>query len=141
MSGVEALARVLALVNYRGNHRLAEADVDSWCPLADALVADPGPLLEALAEAGVLREAEAERTDTPPLAYCAGCGKPQPEHEHQWRTYWHHDACDCGATRRQHDEDCHKCDEVERSARQIIGSRSVTENQPVEPPRSPTEDA
>lgn len=53
-SGIEALARVLALVNYRGHRRLAEADVDSWCPLADALVADPVPLLEALAEAGVL---------------------------------------------------------------------------------------
>lgn len=36
------------------------------------------------------------------------------EHEHQWGTYWHHDACDCGAIRRQHEEDCHKCDEVER---------------------------
>ena len=50
MSGVEALARVLAANNY-----------GTLPNMARAILADPAPLLAALAEAGVLRE---ERTVT-----------------------------------------------------------------------------
>ena len=52
MSGVDALARALALYAQRNPGRKAYR----YATQAERLLANPGPLLEALAEAGVLHE-------------------------------------------------------------------------------------
>ena len=54
MSGVEALARVLRATT--SAHLQGTRPSSWWQRQARAILADPDPLLEALAEAGVLRE-------------------------------------------------------------------------------------
>lgn len=66
-SGVEALARVLRAVGVEIGYTGADAYRKV---VAERILADPGPLLEALAEAGVLREERAA------LRPC-GCRRPE----------------------------------------------------------------
>lgn len=80
MSGVEALARVLlmaALPPGRSTYAPVSTEVQ-----AQTILADPGPLLEALAEAGVLREERDQRA----VQIKAGPDHPRGR-DAQWRNH------------------------------------------------------
>lgn len=87
MSGVEALARVL----------VASADGQKYAAfggpaMAEDILADPGPLLAALAEAGVLRDQPRRRRNLTRDESFPGNYRTEMVDEHRYVTEWSPDA-------------------------------------------------